>query len=140
MIVTEESLYQHAVQIGPTAGGWLAAIATAIGSAAVLRRRLSTDKKEMTKDRVESQFLENLMAERNAAAQMARDAFAERAADLRIMARLEAVNQQQARDIERLRREFAAFKRLVIRLYPEASKFLPTERDDLDLNLLEGQR
>jgi molecular chaperone GrpE (heat shock protein) len=97
------------------------------GSAALLRRRLSRDETEMTKDRVESKFVAQLLEDRDDAVQRAREASQGRQADREEIARLGAQNAHQAAEIARLTQEFAAFKRMLVRLYPETRQFLTSD-------------
>jgi hypothetical protein len=107
--------------------GWTAAATAVIGAAggaAVLRRRLSRDKTEMTKDRVESQFVTLLLRERDEALASAQEAWRVRQVDAESIARLTSQNLYQQQEIERLKAEFTAFKRLIARLYPATRAFL----------------
>jgi len=93
----------------------------------VLRRRLSRDKTEMTKDRVEDNFISVLLKERDSALADAREAWRVRQVDVESIARLTSQNLYQQGEIERLRDEFRAFKRLIVRLYPASRAFLESE-------------
>lgn len=115
--------------------GWTAAATAAIGAAggaALLRRRLSRDKTEMTKDRVESEFFTLLLKERDEALASAREAWRVRQVDAESIARLTSQNIYQQQEIERLKLEFASFKRLIARLYPTTRSFLESGPADLD--------
>lgn len=81
----------------------------------------------MTKDRTESKFVELLLAERDEALDEARDAMRARHADAEAIARLSAQNEHQAREIARLTADFASFKRMMIRVYPEMRQFLSSD-------------
>ena len=110
--------------------GWTAAATAAIGAvggAAMLRRKLSRDRTEMTKDRVESEFVTLLLRERDEAIASAREAWRVRQADAESIARLASQNTFQQQEIERLKGEFAAFKRLIARLYPNTRSFLESD-------------
>jgi hypothetical protein len=122
---------------------WTAAITGSIGAAggaALLRRRLSRDRTEMTKDRVESQFVVLLLKERDDAMENAgkawdnaREAWRMRQVDAESIARLTSQNQFQQQEIERLKTDFAAFKRLIARLYPATRNFLESDFPEPDL-------
>lgn len=110
--------------------GWTAAATAVIGAAggaALLRRRLSRDNTEMTKDRVEGQFFGQLLKERDDALADAREAWRVRQVDVESIARLTSQNLYQQQEIERLRDEFSSFKRLIVRLYPTTRAFLESE-------------
>lgn len=110
--------------------GWTAAATAVIGAAggaAVLRRRLSRDKTEMTKDRVESEFVVLLLKERDEALASAREAWRVRQVDAESIARLQSQNLFQEQEIQRLKQEFGAFKRLIARLYPATRAFLESD-------------
>lgn len=94
------------------------------GSVAVLRRRLSHDKAEMVKERVESGYVDLLLKERDAANADWRDAWRVRQQDTEVIARLAAQNAHLTAEISRLREEIASFKRLVLRLHPDMRMFL----------------
>lgn len=93
-------------------------------SVALLRRRLSRDKAEMVKDRVESGYVELLLKERDAANADWRDAWRVRQKDTEVIARLAAQNEHLTAEISRLREEIGSFKRLVLRLHPDMRAFL----------------
>ncbi len=112
--------------------GWGAAGVGLVGSAALLRRRLSRDRTEMTKDRVESKFVERLIDDRDAAIAEAREASHARQIATEAIARLTAQNEHQAGEISRLRVEFAAFKRMMLRMYPEALQFVGSDFQHLE--------
>lgn len=116
-----------ASQVGAIGAG----IASLVGAGALLRRRLSRDRTERTKDHVESTWISQLLTERDEALDEARLATAARQADATAIARLTAQNESQARDIARLQREFAAFKRMVSRVFPNTRDFLGSEFEDL---------
>lgn len=110
--------------------GWTAAATAAIGAAGgaiALRRRLSRDRTEMTKDRVESEFVVLLLKERDEALANAREAWRVRQVDAESIARLTSQNLYQQQEIERLKGEFGAFKRLIARLYPATRPFLESD-------------
>lgn len=110
--------------------GWAAAataVVGAAGGAALLRRRLSRDRTEMTKDRVESEFVVLLLKERDEALESAREAWRVRQVDAESIARLTSQNAYQQGEIERLKEEFHAFKRLIARLYPATRVFLESD-------------
>ena len=116
--------------------GWAAAATAAIGAAGgavALRRRLSRDRTEMTKDRVESEFVTLLLKERDEALASAREAWRVRQVDAESIARLTSQNLYQQQEIERLKSEFAAFKRLMVRLYPTTRSFFDSDFSKPDL-------
>ncbi len=98
-----------------------------IGSAALLRRRLSRDRTEIVKDRVEGSFVQQLVAERDSALAEWRTAVMARQADTQAIARLTTQNEHQAQEIFRLQAEFSTFKRMLARLYPEVRAFLGSD-------------
>jgi hypothetical protein len=95
-----------------------------LGTVLMLRRRLSRDSTEMTKDRAEAHIIQTALLERDAARAEARAAWAEHQADAEAIARLTAQNVHQAKEIERLTAEFRAFKRMLARVFPETREFL----------------
>lgn len=110
-----------------TIATWGGGAAGLVGTVALLRRRLSRDSTEMTKDRAESTIVELLLKERDEAIADARDAWAARAANTEAIARLTAQNAHQAMEIQRLTREMATFRRMLGRLYPDTRQFLGTD-------------
>ena len=100
-------------------------------SAALLRRRLSRDSTEMTKDRTESRFVELMLEERDRALASARDAWKGAQMSAEAIARLTEQNAYQAREIERLTREMDRLKRTVIRMYPDTREFLASDSQPL---------
>jgi hypothetical protein len=106
---------------------WGGGIVAGVTALAVLARRLSHDRIVLAKDRVESSFVALLLKERDAAIRDAHDAWEERHADTQAIARLSVENEYQAKEIARLTTEFAAFKRVLIRLYPQTREFLESE-------------
>ena len=122
--------------LAQTIAAWTAAVTAGIGvlgGAALLRRRLSRDKTEMTKDRIESQFVTLLLRERDEALASAREAWRVRQVDVESIARLMSQNNYQQAEIERLKAEFASFKRLIARLYPATRAFLESDFQVPDL-------
>lgn len=115
---------------------WAGSITAAVGAAggvALLRRRLSRDKTEMTKDRVEGEFVQLLLKERDEALERARDAWRVRQVDVESIARLTSQNAFQQGEIERLKAEMTALKRTVTRLYPTTRNFLESDYQEPDL-------
>lgn len=102
------------------------------GSAALLRRRLSRDKTEMVKDRAESTIVELLLKERDQARDEAQTALKTHHDDAQTIARLTVDSTYQSAEIARLVIEFAAYKRLMVRMYPETRTFIVSEFSDLD--------
>lgn len=98
---------------------------------ALLRRRLSRDKTEMTKDRTENSFVELLLEERDRALASAREAWKGAQFSSEAIARLTEQNAHQAREIERLTREMDRLKRTVMRMYPETRDFLASDSPPL---------
>jgi hypothetical protein len=114
-------------------GGWLVGGGvTLAGAVALLRRQLSRDRLAATRDRAESTFTEDLAAERTEAVRLARLAIDERGTLLAANARLQALSEHQARELERLGREFSSWRRLVLRHDPRAAEFLPSSLAGLD--------
>jgi molecular chaperone GrpE (heat shock protein) len=107
--------------------GWSAAVLTAVGGGALLRRRLSRDRTEITKDRVESEFLVLLLKERDQAFASAREAWRQREEDAQSIARLTSQTAFQQAEIDRLHAEFQRFKRMIARLYPTTRPFLESD-------------
>lgn len=106
--------------MGALAGGGVALV----GALAVLARRLSRDRNELTKDRVELDYLAQLLKERDEALRAARDALRERYDDSKIVARLTVENEFQAKELARLAEDFEHFKRLLARMYPQTRRFV----------------
>ena len=113
---------QLAELLGAGAGG-----AGLLSVALMLRRRWSRDSTEITKDRAEAQIILTAMAERDEARADARAAWLAHQADAEAIARLSAQNEHQAREIARLTTEFASFKRMLARIYPETRQFLVSD-------------
>lgn len=107
-------------------------LVTVGGSVAVLRRRVSKDNTEIHKDKTEAEFVTRLLAERDEAIERAEEASKNRDSDRSAIARLEEQNRGQAREIERLQKEFEAFKRVTLRLYPNTRAFLQSDFAELD--------
>jgi hypothetical protein len=105
-------------------GAWGAGMVALATSVALLVRRLSKDRTEITKDIAETTFVSQLLKERDAAIASAREAWNERYRDSNTIARLTAENEFQARELARLSEDFAAFKRLLGRVYPETRPFV----------------
>lgn len=113
-----------------TIGGLTAAGAAGIGvatSVAALRRRMSTDRTQRVSDKVESEFVELLLKERDKALADAREAWRVRQIDAEAIARLTSQNVYQQEEITRLMEEFATFKRRIGRLYPPSRRFLDSD-------------
>jgi hypothetical protein len=121
------SVEQPISELLMNAGGWGTLGAGVASTVMLLRRRWSRDQTEMTKDRAESHLIITAMAERDEARAEARAAWASQQADGAAIARLTAQNEQQAREIQRLTQEFAAFKRMMARMHPETRDFLGTD-------------
>lgn len=110
-----------------TVASWGAAAVAFIGSAALLRRRLSKDRTEIAKDTAEANFVQRLLIERDAAQADAREAWRARQVDAETIARLVSQSAGQAKDIKRMIETFAAFQRKIGRMYPETREFLDTD-------------
>lgn len=109
------------------AAGWTGAVLTAVGGAALLRRRLSRDRTEITKDQVENDYLVRLLQERDDALANAQAAWRAHEADAESIARLTSQNTFQQLEIDRLHLEFDQFKRVIARLYPATRQFLESD-------------
>lgn len=107
-----------------TLAAWGAAAAAGIGTAALLRRRLSRDRTEVAKDRAETSLVELLLKERDQAIRHWHTATFARQNDSEVIARLTARNEQ-------LERELRSIRRLVSRLHPESLRFLSTDPGEL---------
>lgn len=107
-------------------------IASAIGGAVsaflatvlVLRRRLSRDSTEITKDRAEASLISRLQGERDQAREEARQAREQRTGDAQAIARLTAENEHLRGDVERMTTDI---RRLVRGLSREARQVLATD-------------
>lgn len=112
---------------------WGTAAGTVAGSALLLRRRASKDSVAIAADRVESRFLDNVLEERDASTRMVRELLAQRQADMMQLATLEGDLRNEVAAHGRTRLDFDAFRRRLLRLYPEtadfaaASAFIPDE-------------
>ena len=120
------------VDLLPGVSGWIAAAFAAMGSFALLRRRLSKDKTELAKDQAERTFIALMLAERDQAIAEKHEAWRVRQVDVESIARLTSQNLYQQEEIERLVREFATFKGLIARLYPDTRRFLESDFAELD--------
>lgn len=114
-----------------TIAAWGAAGAGGIGTLALLRRRLSRDRTEVTKDAAEAEFVQLLLDERNRAITDGRAARAAHEENVRLIARLTAQNEYLSREVVRQREELGAFRRMVLRLAPETLRFLQSDRQPL---------
>lgn len=117
--------------IGGAVSAAVAGVGGLVAAATVLRRRLSRDATEMTKDRAESRFVEVLLRERDEAIAEAREAMRARQANVEDIARLTAENAHQEREIARLTTEFAALKKMLMRVVPETRRYLSSTFDPL---------
>lgn len=111
-----------------TVASWGAAAVALVGSAALLRRRLSRDRTEIAKDTAETSFVERLLLDRDSARADAREAWQAHQADVETIARLITQTDGQAKEISRLIDNFAAFQRKIGRLYPITREFLDSNR------------
>jgi hypothetical protein len=104
---------------------WFAALAgvagAAVGGLLLLRRRLSRDGVEVTKDRAEVDLVATLRAERNAAVTEAKREREQRTADAEKIARLEAQNSDFQSDLRRMWRALPPDKRAIL----ESTDFMP---------------
>lgn len=117
------------IQLSPTElAAWGTGIAAAAGAAGgavgVLRRRWSSDGAAVSRDKVESRFLGQAMDERDEALRIIRETQAQRAAELELVATLRAHIRFLESAAARHAMEFDAFKRRVVRLYPETRQFV----------------
>jgi len=122
---------------------WAGSITAAVGAAggvALLRRRLSRDRTEMTKDRVEGEFVQLLLKERDEALERAQEAWRVRQVDVESIARLTSQNAFQQGEIERLKSEMTSLKRTVTRLYPTTRNFLESDYQEPDLTPIDPTR
>lgn len=119
-------------QLRDAAGYLVGGGVTVAGAVALLRRQASKDRTQANEDRVQSRFTDELALERTEAVRLARLAIDERATLLAANARLQALSEHQARELERLAREFASWRRLVLRHDPRAAEFLPSTLAGLD--------
>lgn len=119
--------------LSPTeVGAWSTAIAAAVGGAALLRRRWARDGTEISKDKAESRFLDRALDERDEALRMIREVLAARQVDAALIATLREQLQAREREGQRLQMEFDAFKRRVLRMYPETRQFVESAFAPLD--------
>lgn len=123
-------------EVGKLIGAATAAVGALVGGAAVIRRRLVRDQTETIKDRAEGDFVVTLLKERDEAQADARTAWEARQKDTELIGRLTSQTEYQRQEIERLKKEFAAFKRQVARLYPDARAFVQSDFAPPDLDPL----
>jgi MFS superfamily sulfate permease-like transporter len=110
-----------------TVATWGAVIAGVATSLALFARRVSRDRTEIAKDRAEQTSLAKLLAERDTAITESREFWRLRQLDGASIARLENRCANQQREIKRLQLEFASFRRMVVRAYPEIERWLESD-------------
>lgn len=121
------------------------AIAGLGGAAAMffgLRRRYSHDSAAITQDKAQGNLITTLIAERDAAMRSAREAWDQRTADAKAIARFEALMEAGERETKRLRDEIFALRlhtrkltAIIVRLDPQAAHMLQLDSngDGVDL-------
>lgn len=125
-----------------TVGKWIAVIMGTIAAGWSVRRRIAGDKLATSKDEGEADWLTHLQREREQALERERAACAEaiqreRATwelhleDARKIARLELDNALMNEKMERLEKELALVKRLLVEARPELEKIVATGFGDL---------
>jgi hypothetical protein len=111
---------------------WLAPVAGAIGAIGgavmLLRRRLSRDNVEVTKDRTEVDILEQALERERLAVEDAKRMREQRTADAEIIARLLSDKAHLEADVRRL---LADYRKMIRGLSPEVRRVLATEFSDL---------
>jgi hypothetical protein len=110
--------------LAPAAG----ALGALVGALMMVRRRLSRDGVEMTKDRAEADLVEVLRSERDAAIAEARRVRDQHTADAEIIARLLSDKAHLEADVRRL---LADYRKMIRGLSPEVRRVLATEFSDL---------
>lgn len=125
---------------------WVGAILTGIGSAATtfffVRRKYSQDTTAIVQDKAQGQLITTLIAERDAAMRSAKEAWDQRTADAKAIARFEALMEAGERETKRLRDEIFALRlhtrkltAIIVRLDPQAAQMLQLDSngDGIDL-------
>lgn len=118
-------------------------VLTALGGAAAtwlgLRRKYNKDSTDIARDKVETEFMITLRAERDQALATAREAWAQRIDDARTIATLQAEVTAGHRETERLRDELFALRirmgkivAIVVKLDPAAAATLELDRGPRD--------
>lgn len=105
---------------------------SAAGAVLGVRRLQSRERLQATRERIESTFTEELASERAGAVLELRKALNDRAQLLAANARLQALADHQAGELERQARAFASWRRLVLRHDPRAAEWLPSSIIGLD--------
>lgn len=111
---------------------WLGVIGTAVVAALAMWVRASKANATVKKQNVEGDLYERLVKERDDAMRDAREAWATRTHDAEQIARLIAREEALRNDMVRLRDEFSAWKRMILRRFPEAADFMPSNTGTLD--------
>lgn len=120
---------------------------TGLGSAAAtfffVRRKYSQDTTAIVQDKAQGQLITTLIAERDAAMRSAKEAWDQRTADAKAIARFEALMEAGERETKRLRDEIFALRlhtrkltAIIVRLDPQAAQMLQLDSngDGIDLD------
>jgi hypothetical protein len=110
-----------------TLATWGAAGVGLVGSAALLRRRLSKDHVERKKDRAESGMIGLLIHERDEAFKAEHVALGLHQTDAVVIATLREKHERDQIEIVRLTLEAARFKQKIWRISPQLREFLATD-------------
>ncbi len=116
---------------------WLAALAAVVGAISgaggtllALRRRLSSDNTAIAVEDAQQGFLATLQHERDEARDEARDAARDLAKAKAEIAGLKASLGAVEREKMRQTLEFAAFKRMVLRIHPDLAEYVISDYGD----------
>lgn len=108
-----------------------AAIAGIAGTFFAMRRRYSKDSVGIVEDKAQSQLIITLMAERDSAMREAREAWAQRTADAKAIARFEALQEAGERETKRLRDEIFSLRlhirkltAIIVKLDPDSAHLM----------------
>lgn len=125
---------------------WLNTALGGLGGAAAmffgLRRRYSQDSTAIVQDKAQGTLITTLIAERDAAMRSAKEAWDQRTADAKAIARFEALMEAGERETKRLRDEIFALRlhtrkltAIIVRLDPQAAHLLQLDSngDGIDL-------
>jgi hypothetical protein len=112
----------------------LAGLGGAVAAYLGLRRRYSQDTAAITQDKAQGTLIATLIAERDAAMRSAREAWDQRTADAKAIARFEALMEAGERETNRLREELFAMRlhtrkltAIIVRLDPQAAQMLQVD-------------